>query len=106
MDNPSDSEALSDYWRQQVAACQASGLSGARFCKDQELVYHRFVYWRQKFDPTRQRQNGPSDTGGFAAVRVPQDGHCGLSLSLPNGLIVRGICAENVSVVRQLLDQF
>jgi len=29
----------------------------------------------------------------------------GLTLSLPNGLVLRGICAGNVSVVRQLLDQ-
>ena len=106
MGNPSEAEALSDYWRQQVEACEASGLSGARFCKDNKLIYHRFVYWRQKFEPARQRQDGPTDTGGFAAVRVRPDGHYGLSLSLPNGLIVRGICADNVSVVRQLLDQF
>lgn len=106
METSSDPQALSDFWRQQVDLCRASGLSGAQFCKANDLLYHRFVYWRQKFEPDRHRDTRPADSGGFAAVRVQAQDHGGLSLSLPNGLVVRGICADNVAVVRQLLDQF
>lgn len=106
MENPSDPQALSAFWRQQVDLCHASGLSGAQFCKANDLLYHRFVYWRRKFEPDRHREAGSAGSGGFAAVRLQAQDHGGLSLLLPNGLVVRGICADNVVVVRQLLDQF
>lgn len=105
MKHPADPKALSAYWRQHVDAGKASGLSCAQFCKANDINYHRFIYWRQKFEAAGRHQNSPSETGGFAAVRVQPDGHCELSLSLPNGLVVRGICADNVAVVRQLLNQ-
>ena len=44
-------------------------------------------------------------SGGFAAVNYRHDGDQGLTLSLPNGLVLRGISADNVPVVRQLFDQ-
>ncbi len=92
-------------WKQQVQAWKLSGLSQAQFCKNNNLIYHRFVYWRGKFDSNTQGFSTKQNQGGFAAVSVRPDADRGLTLSLPNGLIVRGICAENLSVVRQLLDQ-
>lgn len=91
-------------WKQQVQTWKLSGLSQVQFCKNNNLIYHRFVYWRGKLDhatkvPPKQ------DRGRFAAVSVRPDADRGLTLSLPNGLVMRGICTENLSVVRQLLDQ-
>lgn len=106
MNNLPDAEALTAYWREQIETWKESGLSGARFCQDHDLIYHRFVYWRQKFDASTPQRKKRSGDNGFAAVTVQPAHHCGLSLSLPNGLTVLGIDADNVSVVRQLLDQF
>jgi len=92
-------------WKQQIQTWKLSGLSQARFCKNNNLTYHRFVYWRGKFDGATRVSSTKKDRGGFAEVSVKPDADRGLTLSLPNGLIVRGICAENLSVVRQLLDQ-
>jgi hypothetical protein len=92
-------------WKQQVQTWKLSGLSQARFCKNNNLTYHRFVYWRGKFDGATPASSTKQDPSGFAAVSVRPDANWGLTLSLPNGLVVRGICAENLSVVRQLLDQ-
>ena len=47
----------------------------------------------------------PEISGGFAKVICEPALDTGLTLSLPNGLMLRGISAANVSVVRQLLDQ-
>ena len=93
------------YWKQQIQTWKLSGLSQAQFCKNNNLIYHRFVYWRGKFDDATRASSAKQDRGGFATVAVRPDADRGLTLSLPSGLIVRGICAENLSVVRQLLDQ-
>ncbi len=39
-------------WKQQIQTWKLSGLSQTRFCKHNHLTYHRFVYWRRKFDDT------------------------------------------------------
>ncbi|MFV0277207.1 MAG: IS66 family insertion sequence element accessory protein TnpA, partial [Parahaliea sp.] len=32
-------------WQQHITAWQASELSGAAFCREHGLTYHRFTYW-------------------------------------------------------------
>jgi len=34
---------LHQFWQQTLSDWQASGLSGAAYCKQKSLVYHRFV---------------------------------------------------------------
>ncbi len=98
-------QPLGVYWRQQVDAWKLSGPSQAEFCKVNELLHHRFVYWRGKFEGISSKPRVNQSRGGFAAASVRRDVDRGLTLSLPNGLVVRGICSENPSVARQLLEQ-
>ena len=70
-----------------------------------ELSYHRFVYWRQKFERGPGSSQTERESGGFATVDYRSEVNGGLTLSLPNGLVLRGISADNVPVVRQLLEQ-
>ena len=37
-----------EFWQQHMVAWQGSGLSGAAFCKQHELNYAQFNYWRKK----------------------------------------------------------
>src|SRR5690554_3262612 len=37
-----------EFWQQYMVAWQGSGLSGAAFCKQHELNYAQFNYWRKK----------------------------------------------------------
>ena len=39
-------------WQQIMTDCQASGLSGMAFCKQQSISYHQFTYWRSKLRQT------------------------------------------------------
>lgn len=41
---------LTTYWQQQIDQWKTSGQSQAKFCQTHDLLYHRFVYWRRKFD--------------------------------------------------------
>ena len=100
-----DPEALAAYWNGQVAVWKHSGLSQVKFCQTHNLSYHRFGYWCRKIEGVIKRGQTKQDSGGFATVGFRPGSDSGLSLSLPNGLIVRGICADNVSVVRELLAQ-
>ena len=105
MNDITEPQTLATYWKQQVEAWKLSGLSQNQFCKNNKLSYHRFIYWRGKFEGVNRARRRQDNSGGFAAVSYRPDGDQGLTLSLPNGLVVRGICTENLPVVRQLLDQ-
>ena len=96
---------LADYWRQQENNWKSSSQSQAKFCQAKELSYHRFVYWRQKFERGPGSNQVKRESGGFATAGRRAEINGDLTLSLPNGLVLRGICADNVSVVRQLLEQ-
>lgn len=87
-------------WQQHIETWQASGLSQAAYCEQHELIYHRFGYWYRKL------ASGRSKGAGFArVVRPSQRRTDGLSVMLPNGIELRGIGADNLPVVGQLLRQ-
>ena len=104
MANHEQSEQLSRYWQEQITAWEQSGQSQKTFCEQHELNYHRFGYWRRKF--LGQSQSGLKSTSGFVPVHpVPGRTSSGLSLTLPNGVLIQGIEPHNLVVVRQLLQQ-
>ena len=105
MKEPTRSEALAYYWREHIDAWRSGSDSQAAYCKAHDLVYHRFVYWRRKCETDMPAPGGREISGSFAKVICEPAVDAGLVLSLPNGLVLRGISAANVSVVRQLLDQ-
>jgi len=55
-------------WQRHMTDWQASGVSGSAYCKQQSLVYHQFVYWRQKLTPTDDSPKQEQVTTGFARV--------------------------------------
>ena len=99
------SKQQSQYWREHIDACKASGSSGAAYCQLHQLTYHRFNYWRRKFRELDSRaQLTTCESTGFAQVLANRsDLPSGLSLALPNGLVIQDISETNVGVVRQLL---
>jgi len=95
-----------EYWQQLVNAWSETDLSGAKFCQVHDLVYHQFVYWRQKLLKTDvdARSNSSQPLSGFSQVSHQSEECLGLTLSLPNGIEMRGIHAGNLSVVHALLE--
>lgn len=53
MNEAKDSGQLAQYWRDHIDAWNASKDSGVSYCKRNELIYHRFNYWRRKFGAPR-----------------------------------------------------
>ncbi len=105
MNNPTTSDQLSRYWREHINACQGSRESGAAYCERHQLAYHRFNYWRRKFRGQDNRaQLTPCEPAGFTRVVASRsDAPSGLSLALPNGLVIQDIGEANVGMVRKLL---
>ena len=94
----SGAKELAEYWQGQINLWRTSGESQMSFCKAHELSYHRFTYWRRKFE---DRHDEP---GEFALVQCQSAVASCLSVALPNGLVIQGIGADNLRLARELLE--
>ena len=99
------SQERQQFWQQHVDAWQASDLSGAAFCKQHDLNYAQFNYWRRKF----QSIETVAKPAGFAQVTQvaasPNASNDGLGIHLPSGISFSGVNASNLAVVLAMLRQ-
>ena len=60
-----DNNERAIHWQNQIEQWQASGVSGARFCKEHELDLGQFYYWSNKYSVKRAEatQNKKCPTG-------------------------------------------
>lgn len=104
MNTFSDPQSRADFWRAQVTAADATAMSSAQFCKENDLNYSQFMYWRQKLQ-TPLTSSPEKKASGFVKVESSLSPlGSGLSVSLPNGMQIHGIDSTNVTLVRQLLE--
>lgn len=105
MKSQTPSVSRTEYWQQQVNAWSKTDVSGVKFCQAHNLVYHQFVYWRQKLLKTDVDvlDSSLQPPTGFSHVSYQPGEPSGLTLSLPNGVEIQGIHAGNVSVAHALL---
>ncbi len=101
---------LHQFWQQTLSDWQASGLSGAAYCKQESLVYHRFVYWRQKLTGSAESSDEPVQArSGFTRVTPTPtptpDAGAGLTVSLPGGVSITGLHAGNIDLLGAVLRQ-
>ncbi|HAI9994177.1 TPA: IS66 family insertion sequence element accessory protein TnpB [Escherichia coli] len=98
------SQDRQQFWQQHIDAWQASDASGAAFCKQRDLNYAQFNYWRKKF-----RAEAVEKPAGFAQVTqlaAPlNDSNNELGLHLPSGISFSEINHSNLDVVLALLRQ-
>lgn len=96
---------LHQFWQQKLSDWQASGLSGAAYCKQESLVYHRFVYWRQKLTGHEEPGKQVQARSGFTRVAPIPDTGAGLTVSLPGGVSITGLHAGNIELLGAVLRQ-
>lgn len=94
------------FWQHHLAQWQASGLSQAGYCRQQELSAHKFSYWKRKLQiPCKSVAHEPAT--GFARVQVDtgviSSSFQGLSLRFNDGTQLTGITGDNVGLIKQLL---
>ncbi len=101
-----ESKHLSQYWQEQISAWEQSGQTQKSFCEAHDLNYHRFGYWRRKFQAAAKPVDLVHRSNGFVSVQPVSDrATIGLMLILPNGIRIEGIESGNLPVVSQLLRQ-
>ena len=100
-----ESEALANYWLQQIEAWQSSGQTQQAYCKSNALSYHRFGYWRRKFRQRSQKAQKQKGSGFVPVTHSAIAPSAGLSLAFPSGLVLRGIAGDNLPAVYQLLSR-
>lgn len=94
--------ALNQTWAAHIEKWRASGLSAKAFCDQEGLVYHQFGYWRQKFSSA---DDSPTESKLVpVTLATPSKQASDLEIVLPNGVVIRGIDARNVSLVTSLVD--
>ena len=91
----------SAYWQAHIEAWRASGLSARRFCSENGLPYGRFRYWSSK-----QRNGGEAQKRQSRFARVVSVGgpvSTGLTITLPGGVQIGGIDADNIGLLPQVI---
>jgi hypothetical protein len=96
------------YWEQIQAEWKRSGLSQPAFCRERDIEYSTFVYWRTKLKENNKLPS-KSEPVSFAEIKInpinpikptvvsPSE----IKLRLPNGVMV---CIEKNAELAQLRE--
>ena len=104
MDHEPTASSRQAYWQGHMERWQQSGQSQQAYCREHNLSYFRFQYWRRNLREDEQQAVQRTRPSGFVPVAAAGSGaHPGLSVVLANGVQVRGISADNLAVVERLL---
>jgi hypothetical protein len=96
------------FWQQQMNDWEATGLSGNAYCKQQSLIYHQFVYWRQRLTSAENNPKLAPAATGFTQVISSVPGVStgeinGLTVSLSGGISISGLHAGNIDLLGAVL---
>ncbi|ASJ72114.1 IS66 family insertion sequence element accessory protein TnpA [Granulosicoccus antarcticus] len=93
-------------WESHVLTWQGSGLSKAKYCRENKLRYHQFIYWISKGEQRVQPKTVTAQTPKLLPVVIKQSAVSPeLQIKLPNGIIISGITVDSVEVLGALMDQ-
>ena len=99
-----ETNSQSEQWQHRISTWKQTGQSAAQFCRDNNLSYHQFGYWSRKLAEASPEEVASRPSAGFAQVQYQASEAPELSLSLPSGITVKGICVNNIATVRRLLE--
>jgi len=74
------------FWRDHIETYLTSGYNKSQYCRQHDLVYHRFLHWCRKF--AKSEGNAISGNNSFIPVKLkstPASSNCICTLELSNG---------------------
>jgi hypothetical protein len=108
MDQDQSTQDSHSFWHHHIQAQPESGLTQKAYCDKHTIKVHRFWYWKNKLNPKVKRRSseGKPSTGFIPAQMTARSSTLtsGLTVSLPNGLQITDINANNLSLVQSLLS--
>ena len=101
-----EQETSTTTWTIRLKEWRATGQSQKAYCEAHDLGYHQFSYWRRKLEGGgRQRGKATVSNSGFVPVTKSGDSSMGgLTISLPNGIQIKGVGAQHVDLMKSLVD--
>jgi hypothetical protein len=99
-------ESRADCWRAHVETWRSGGQSQKAYCQANALSYSSFLYWRRRFQQDREPPGSGARPGFVPVAYTMAESGEGLRVVLPSGVELRGITADNLSVVEQLLSRW
>jgi hypothetical protein len=60
-----------NFWRHHVLSFNANDLSGAAYCRQNNLVYSQFLYWQSKFSKNEYAAKDSTPISNFVPVNLP-----------------------------------
>ena len=92
------------FWNSHVEHWQASGLTQAAYCQQNELVAHQFSYWKRKLISAELTSAEASSNFVRVDLNQIQQPASGLSLQFTDGIRLVGITQANVEISRHLIE--
>jgi hypothetical protein len=92
------------HWRNVVSELEASGLSGADFCRQRNLNLAQVYRWRRHFSNATPRAD--NHTGFLELVApgaVPTGSSSGISIEISGGISIRLACGFDAATLRAVL---
>ena len=74
---------FSSQWVELVSLWKESGLTQQAYCKQKDINYHSFGYWKQKLAGNKGVRENKRKTGSFLKAKIEPPA-CLIVLELPN----------------------
>lgn len=94
------------FWHKHIAQWQEAGVTQLAYCRQHQLCPHKFGYYKRILTNTTESQPSKPNSSGFVRVQVqPQPSSVdALTLQFANGIRLTGIVADNIALVKQLVQ--
>lgn len=91
--NGSDMHQGPEFWEQHIREWSQSGLGQAKYCRQERLRYHAFLYWRKRLNKSRSSQSAQQSINLVKfeipkpVMTTPVSEHSGIQLEM-NGFYI------------------
>ena len=82
-----------EFWLSHINACNESGINQAAYCRQQNISYSNFKYWRGIL----LKENAPPELEKFVAVKLDKLKPC-LSESVPRAIQIKLVSGNIIYV--------
>jgi hypothetical protein len=89
------------HWRAIIKKQAESGLSAAAFCREHNIIVHRFHWWRGRF---RKEHSQGKGSGFLQLVPFSKSQHSGIRIRLDNGMFIEVEQGFDPHTLRSVID--
>jgi hypothetical protein len=93
-----------ETWKQQLAHWRESGLNGTTWCRERNIAFHVFQYWRKKIEGIQDTPKAGSGLSAQSFTELEDKSHAsGIELEC-NGFVLRlSKCFDESTLKRFLI---